>query len=226
MAQLHMFSLPDQQSSGPQPSPKNEEAIDKICGLRYIPDYITEFQHDWLLDRIDEQEWHNFGKRRAQHYGPKYDYKTGKLIYDTDMNDFPEWLKRLSHKLHEDGHILEVPNQMLVSEYQPGQGIGGHIDKEPWFKDTIISLSLGSSCIMEFTNQYDKMKKVSVWLAPRSIAVLREAARYTWLHGIPARKSDVWDGRKYARQRRVSLTFRSVIIENPKHYKDKIPKSS
>ena len=29
MTQLHLFPLPDQQSSGPQPSPKNEEAIDK-----------------------------------------------------------------------------------------------------------------------------------------------------------------------------------------------------
>ena len=41
MTQLHLFPLSDQQSSGPQPSPKNEEAIDKIRGLRYIPNYIT-----------------------------------------------------------------------------------------------------------------------------------------------------------------------------------------
>ena len=211
MAQLHLFSLPNQQSPEPQPPPNNEGAVDKIRGLQYIPNYITEFQHDWLLDQIDKQEWHSFSKRRAQHYGPKYDYTTGKLKPDTRTNDLPEWLQRLSHKLHKDGYISEAPNQVLVNEYQPGQGIGGHIDREPWFKDTIISLSLGSSCIMEFTNQYDKTKKVSVWLALRSIAVLTEAARYTWLHGIPARKSDVWDGRKYARQRRVSLTFRKVI---------------
>ncbi len=212
MTQLHLFPLPDQQSAGPQPSPKNEEAIDVILGLRYIADYITEFQHDWLLDQIDKQQWHGFAQRRAQHYGPKYDYKTGKLNDDTRMNDLPEWLKRFSHKLHKDGYTPEVPNQVLVNEYQPGQGIGGHIDREPWFKDTIISLSLGSSCIMEFTNQDNKMEKVPVWLAPRSIAILREAARYTWLHGIPARKSDVWDGRKYTRQRRISLTFRTVIV--------------
>ena len=226
MTQLHLLPLPDQQFFGPHPTPKNEEAIDKIRGLRYIPNYITEFQHDWLLNQIDKQQWHSFAKRRAQHYGPQYDYKTGKLNHDTGMNELPGWLNRLSHKLHKDGHIPEVPNQVLVSEYQPGQGIGGHIDREPWFKNTIISLSLGSSCIMDFTNQYDRTNKVSVWLAPRSIAVLREAARYTWLHGIPARKSDMWDGRKYARQRRVSLTFRNVIIEKGEHFGDKIPKSN
>ena len=129
------------------------------------------------------------------------------------QNDLPEWLKRLSQKLHEDGHIPEVPNQVFVNEYLPGQGIGGHIDREPWFKDTIVALSLGSSCIMEFAHEDDTTEKVSVWLAPRSIAVLREAARYAWLHGIPARKSDMWDGRKYTRQRRISLTFRSTVVD-------------
>lgn len=212
MEQQPLFASLNQQFSQPQPPPSNKEAVDKIFGLRYIPDYITEFQHDWLLDQIDKQQWGSFSKRRVQHYGPKYDYETGKLKCDAHPNDLPEWLKRLSHKLYTDGHTPEVPNQVLVSEYQPGQGIGGHIDREPWFKDTIIALSLGSSCIMEFTNQCDRTKKVSVWLAIRSIAVLREAARYTWLHGIPARKSDVWDGRKYTRQRRISLTFRTVIV--------------
>ena len=212
MTQLHLFPLSNQQFTQPQPPPKNRQAIDKIRGLRYIANYITELQHDWLLNQIDKQQWHYFSKRRYQHYGVKYDYETGKLNRDI-MSELPEWLSRLSHKLHKDGHIPEVPNQVFVNEYQPGQGIGGHIDREPWFKDTIIALSLGSSCIMDFTNQSDKTKKVPVWLAPRSIAVLTEAARYTWLHGIPARKSDVWDGRKYARQRRISLTFRRVIVD-------------
>ena len=226
MEQLTFFSVPEPQPPKPQPSRKNNDAVTAIPGLHYIKDYINQDQHDWLLDRIDEQQWLDDLKRRVQHYGFKYDYKARKVNHDMRIGELPEWLKRLSHKLHEDGHTPEAPNQVLVSEYQSGQGIGGHIDREPWFKDTIISLSLGSSCIMEFTNQHDETKKVSVWLARRSIAVLREAARYTWLHGIPARKSDVWDGRKYARQRRVSLTFRSVIIETPKHYEDKIPQSS
>ena len=213
MEQISLFPILNQQFSQPEPTPKNEEAVEKIRGLRYIADYITEYQHDWLLNTIDKQPWERFVKRRVQHYGSRYDYKTGKLRQDVSQSDLPEWLKRFSQKLHEDGHIPEVPNQVFVNEYLPGQGIGGHIDREPWFKDTIVALSLGSSCIMEFTHEYDNTEKVSVWLAPRSIAVLQEAARYTWLHGIPARKSDLWNGRRYERQRRVSLTFRRVIIK-------------
>ena len=67
---------------------------------------------------------------------------------------------------------------------------------------------------MNFTNKFDKTKKIPVWLASRSIVVLSGEARHDWLHGIPARKSDEWDGQKHERQRRVSLTFRKVIIKN------------
>ena len=78
----------------------------------------------------------------------------------------------------------------------------------------IVSLSLGSGCVMDFTNKRDKTKKIPVWLAPRSIIVLRDEAIYKWLHGIAPRKSDQWEGQTYERQRRVSLTFRKVILEN------------
>ncbi|MYB95200.1 alpha-ketoglutarate-dependent dioxygenase AlkB [Candidatus Poribacteria bacterium] len=62
-----------------------------------------------------------------------------------------------------------------------------------------------------------------VWLAPRSLVVLNGEARHEWLHGIAARKWDDWDDHKYVRGRRVSLTFRKVIIKDTKHYGDKTP---
>lgn len=48
-------------------------------------------------------------------------------------------------------------------------------------------------------------------LEPRSVMVLKDVARYKWTHEIPARKSDVIDGGKVERSRRISLTFRKVI---------------
>ena len=167
-----------------------------------------------MLARIDEQQqhWLDDLKRRVQHYGFKYNYKARKVDMDMHIGELPEWLKRLSKKLYTDGHMPEVADQVIVNEYRPGQGISSHIDCEPCFKDTIVSLSLGSGCVMNFTHKFDKTKKIPVWLAPRSLVVLSDEARYKWLHGIPARKSDEWDGKKHNRQRRVSLTFRKVII--------------
>ena len=215
MAQLDFFSLTDQQSPLPQPPPKNEEAIHTIKGFGYIEDYIGESDHDWLLNQIDkyEHQWLKDLKRRVQHYGFKYDYKARKVNHDMRIGQLPEWLQTLGRRLYDDGHMPAEPDQVIVNEYEPGQGISSHIDCEPCFANMIVSLSLGSGCIMDFTNKLDKTKKIPVWLAPRSIIVLRDEARYEWLHGIAPRKSDQWAGQAYERQRRVSLTFRKVIIE-------------
>ena len=198
-----------------QPSlspPSNQEAIDAIAGLDYKKDYINEIEHDQLLKQIDEQPWLDDLKRRVQHYGYKYDYKARRIVRDMRIGKLPEWLEELAEKLCEDGHMPEVADQVIVNEYEPGQGISNHIDCEPCFDDTIVSLSLGSGCVMDFINKFDNEKK-EVWLEPRSIVVLEDKARYEWLHGIAARKSDTWDGHRKPRERRVSLTFRKVIID-------------
>lgn len=65
---------------------------------------------------------------------------------------------------------------------------------------------------MDFSNIHSGNTATQV-LAPRSLLVLSGEARFNWTHGIPARKSDVIDGKKIARGRRVSLTFRTVITK-------------
>ena len=211
MEQLSLFPLSNQQFSQPQLPLRNQHAIDAVPGLRYVADYITASQHNWLLDTIDKQQWRYFGKRRVQHYGQRYDYSEQQKKSDREAAEFPEWLKRLCLKLQNDEHMPKIANQVLISEYQPGQGIGDHTDKEACFMDTICILSLRSSCVMNLTLTSDKTQKIPIWLAPGSLTVLSADAKNRWMHGIPARKTDVWDDRKYARQRRVSLSFRRLI---------------
>ena len=194
------------------PSPNNQEAIDAIAGLDYKENYINKRKHDRLMDLIDEQPWLDDLKRRVQHYGFKYDYKARRVARDMRIGELPKWLEELAEKLWIDGHMPEIADQVIVNEYEPGQGISRHIDCEPCFQDTIVSLSLESGCFMDFINKFDNLKK-EVWLEPRSIVVLKDKARYEWLHGIAARKSDMRNGRRVARERRVSLTFRKVIID-------------
>lgn len=207
--QLSFLSISPQPSLSP---PSNQEAIDAITGLDYKEDYIDKREHDRLMELIDEQPWLNDLKRRVQHYGFKYDYKARRVARDMRIGKLPEWLEELAEKLWKDRHMPEIADQVIVNEYEQGQGISRHIDCEPCFQDTIVSLSLGWGCFMDFTNE-DKTEKVSVWLAPRSIVVLSEEARYKWWHGIAARKSDMRNGRRVDRERRVSLTFRKVIID-------------
>ncbi|MGH1399400.1 MAG: alpha-ketoglutarate-dependent dioxygenase AlkB [Alphaproteobacteria bacterium] len=175
-----------------------------IRGLQYIPDFITQGEEQALISKIDDQPWLNDLKRRVQHYGYKYDYKARSVTPDSHLGPLPDWLKGTTDKL------LFQPDQAIVNEYLPGQGISAHIDCEPCFDSTIASLSLGSSVIMQFTHAKTKQKE-ELYLKPRSLVVLSNEARYEWQHAIPARKSDMADGFKIQRDRRISITYRNVI---------------
>lgn len=193
--------------------PKKEIMIQEIQGLRYIENYITEDGESQLLAQVDDEIWLKDLKRRVQHYGFKYDYKARKIDMSMHVGELPEWLKILSENLYREGYMIEVADQVIVNEYLPGQGISAHIDCEPCFHKTIASLSLNSGCIMDFMDKNDRTNKKPLWLAPRSLVVLSDNARYNWLHSIPPRKTDEFEGHKHERKRRVSLTFRKVKIE-------------
>lgn len=44
-------------------------------------------------------------------------------------------------------------NQLIINEYLPGQGINPHVDNPTLFSSPIVSVSLGSECVMEFDNE-------------------------------------------------------------------------
>ncbi len=68
-----------------------------------------------------------------------------------------------------------------------GRGIPPHIDVPRFFVNQIASLSLGLSCVMEFTSPNNK---IPIFLSAHSLVILKDEARYKWKHVIPARKSD------------------------------------
>jgi alkylated DNA repair dioxygenase AlkB len=187
-----------------------EEALPNILGLAYIPDFITRVEESALIAEIDAQPWLNDLKRRVQHYGYKYDYKMRGVTSEAYLGPLPDWLTQIAQRLQSEHLFQAVPNQAIVNEYLPGQGISAHIDCVPCFGNVIASLSLGSPVIMQFTNLQTSGRQ-DIFLKERSLLILSGPARYEWQHAIPARKSDTLGGFKVARKRRVSLTFRNVL---------------
>lgn len=181
-----------------------EKPAPDISGLEYVSDFITEDEERALIETIDQQPWLNDLKRRVQHYGYKYDYKARSVTPSSYIGPLPEWVEPVARKLP------FQPDQLIVNEYMPGQGISAHVDCMPCFGDTIAIISLGSGVMMQFTKD---AQKEETYLEPCSLTALSGPARYDWTHAIPARKSDMVNGFKIARERRISLTFRSVITE-------------
>jgi alkylated DNA repair dioxygenase AlkB len=176
-----------------------------IPGLRYVAEYLDAVTHESLLSSIDAGAWRDFGERRAQIYGYSYHYTKGGLYR---VEDLPPWVEDLSARFVRDGLMPDAADQLIVNDYASGQGIPAHVDA-PLFADTIISVSLGSSCVREFTNEDGAAEEH--FLEPRSALVIGGVARHEWKHSIPSRLVDSWQGREWPRGRRVSLTFRKVL---------------
>jgi alkylated DNA repair dioxygenase AlkB len=175
-----------------------------VPGLRYTAEWITADEELALLAAVDAAPWSTELRRRVQHYGMRYDY-TSRAVAARERTPLPDWAVALGARL------TFEPDQVIVNEYLPGQGISAHTDCVPCFGPEVAAVSLGSACTMEFA--HDGLR-VDVPLAARSLCLMTGPARYEWRHAIAARKSDPSPGGgRTPRGRRVSVTFRTVLTE-------------
>jgi alkylated DNA repair dioxygenase AlkB len=170
---------------------------------------LTAEEEVGLIGRIDASLWRSDLKRRVQHYGYRYDYRARVARESDFLGPLPSWLDLVLDRLCAKGVFIQRPDQVIVNEYLPGQGISAHVDCEPCFGDCIASVSLLGGCMMDFA-RLGTSQTCPIYLEPRSLVVLRGAARKGWTHAIAARKSDPMTGTSVRRTRRVSLTFRTM----------------
>lgn len=180
-------------------------------GARYIAEFIDLPMQDALIAAVDERPWIEDLKRRVQHYGYRYDYRARTVTPDAYVGPLPDWATDLADRLHGESWFERSPDQLIVNEYLPGQGISAHVDCVPCFGDVIASISLLSTCEMVF-KECGVNQRRAVVLEPRSALFLSGPARGEWTHEIPSRKSDPINGRRVPRCRRISLTFRTVEL--------------
>lgn len=181
-------------------------------GLIYIPDFISVEESINLIGYIENQPWSSELNRRVQHYGYRYDYKSRNLDASSDVIDIEQpfigLLDTLTYELNELG-LKSRPNQIIVNEYEIGQGITWHIDSEKSFDDNIFIISLLSDCLMKLEHKKTK-DTLEVYLKKNSLLCLTKESRYDWRHTIPNTKSFVFNGKKFLRDRRLSLTCRFI----------------
>lgn len=185
-----------------------------ILGLTYILDYVNIDEQNQLLNAIDQQLWSLESvesTRRIQQYGYRYEYQNGVLVACHYLGILPDWLDSIAKHLYCDRLTSTVLDQATVNEYEPGQGLRGHIDCVTCFGNTLITLSLGSSYIMEFTHvRTGEIRELL--LLPGSLLILKQEARYSWLHSVTPREKDIYKGKEFTRSRRVAVTFREALF--------------
>ena len=190
----------------------------EVPGLFLVENFITNDEEKNIVKEIDSN-WsnENYGlKRRVQHYGWKYDYRSRRVNSDMRIGGLPPWAKTIANRLVEQELVEQNPDQLIVNEYKKNQGIGPHIDSKV-FADGIAMVSLLESWEMRFRKKGSKEKPTNIMLRRRSVAVMTGEARYDWTHAIPMRKKEPDPTKPYdrkltkTRKRRLSLTFRKVL---------------
>ncbi len=185
--------------------------VEAVSGLKFLEGFLTPEQQDYCVQRVDAaaDQWRNDLSRRVQHYGWRYDYKARAITPDMHIGALPDWLARLAQKLYDETGLFDrEPEQVIVNEYLPGQGIATHID-HPGFGPTVCTISLLDDWEMDFSENW--RDKSPALLQRGSCVLLTGDARSVWQHGIAPRKSEVSDTGRRKRNRRLSLTFRTVL---------------
>lgn len=205
-AQPTLLPILNRPAGNPAPPPPLS-----VPGLELFPDFLTPEEQAEGVKRIDAaDQWRNDLRRRVQRYGWRYDYKARQITPDMYLGALPDWLEALAQRLYQEtGRCDRVPEQVIVNEYLPGQGIATHIDHKS-FGPVIYTVSLLESWEMDFSRNW---RDKSPLLLPRgSCLLLTGPARSHWQHGIQSRRHepDSLGGRKL-RRRRISLTFRTVL---------------
>ena len=204
--QLTFFPPEPAPERGPDGSPSQEC---DVPGARYIPSFLTPEEQAEFIQRIDENKsaWLTELSRRVQHYGWRYDYQARAITSDMHLGPLPDWLQALAQRLYETGLFERPPEQVIVNEYEPGQGIAMHTDHSG-FGSAVATVSLGDDWVMDFSRPGDPPQaKSHVLLERGSVLILTEDARKKWRHGIAKRKKE---RSGHQRKRRLSLTFRTV----------------
>lgn len=168
-----------------------DQAINKISGLIYRPNWIDAEAEEFLLQKIQEGNWESSLQRRVQQFGPKYNYTTRKV--DAACLDIPDWIKSLNLS----DWFEKEPEQIIVNEYEIGQGITKHVDAKV-FGPVIASLSLLSDTYLTM-GQY-RSDEIKIPLERRSLVIMTGKARSDWYHYIAPVK-----------EKRISITFRTIL---------------
>jgi alkylated DNA repair dioxygenase AlkB len=139
-----------------------------VSGLAMVEEFITSDEERSLMQLIDSSAWYDFRmhcmapsfsflsfdrsrtlSRRTQQYGFEYNYSQLN-VRPAPTAPIPDLFLPIMQRLVDRGLFPRLPDQLIINEYEPGQGIAAHTDHEKFFGEPICSISMGSACTFCF----------------------------------------------------------------------------
>ncbi|CAH0384532.1 unnamed protein product [Bemisia tabaci] len=96
-----------------------------------------------------------------------------------------------------------------VLDLQEDGFIKPHIDSVRFCGNTVAGLSLMTDSVMRFVSASNKSLKIDIFLARRSLYIMRNAMRYDFTHEILHNKESFFNGEQVHKSRRMSVICRN-----------------
>jgi alkylated DNA repair dioxygenase AlkB len=156
-------------------------------GFRYIPDVISTADEKCLVRRFENLplkpfEFHGHqGNRRICTFGHRYVFAGQEPRADASIPDYLLPLTDVASQIS--GVPAEAFEQLMVTEYGPGAGIGWHRDR-PSYED-IVAVSFLAPCTLRLRRRVEEgWERRSALVEPRSVYLLHGPVRNSWQHSI------------------------------------------
>jgi alkylated DNA repair dioxygenase AlkB len=156
-------------------------------GFRYIPDVLTPAEEKSLVGQFKKLplkpfEFHGYqGNRRIYTFGHRYIFAGQEPRADASIPDYLRPLTEIASRIS--GEPAAAFEQLMLTEYAPGAGIGWHRDR-PTYED-IVAVSFLAPCTLRLRRKVgDDWERRSAHVDPRSVYLLHGPVRNVWQHSI------------------------------------------
>lgn len=174
-----------------------------LPGFTLIPEVISPREENSVLTSIAEldlQSWDRMRvrgqvtKRMSISFGWSYSFYSKSVVPAPKLPAFLKAIRKVCSGRA--SARAEHFDQAVLLKYPPNSGMGPHLDAR-CFGPVVLILSLKAACYLSLSQE--RRRPIRVILPPRSLAVLKEEARYDWKHQITGIRSE-----------RLSIIFRSA----------------
>lgn len=152
-----------------------------------MPEVLSPAQEQDLVRRFEKLPLTPFefrgylGNRRIFSFGHKYLFAGQKPRADASIPDYLRPLAEIARAIS--GRPAAAFEQIMVTEYAPGAGIGWHLDR-PSYED-IIGISFLAPCVLRLRRKAGQgWERRSAPIEPRSAYLLHGEVRTGWQHSI------------------------------------------
>jgi len=156
-------------------------------GFRYMSDVLSPAQERALVQRFETLPLKPFefrgylGNRRIYTFGHEYLFAGQQPRRDASIPDYLLPLTQIAGDIS--GTPADAFEQVMVTEYPPGAGIGWHMDR-PTF-ERIVAVSFLAPCTLRLRRRVGQdWEPRAVQIEPRSAYLLDGPVRKRWQHSI------------------------------------------